>query len=269
MMSYREWMTIAKTIAPNPFVMFESELSGLKMLPDLALEIFINDYETAVTRYSNEKIVQIFLQVKHTNEMKYEKLIAAANAEYNPISNYDMTEESNDVRTPDLTSQLTLNTTAAMIDSRATTTTGNSSTNSSINQTRMTTENPKDYKETTIHSISSYDNPVLTEEFKDETEQSGTRSVSESYTGSPDTTTVTGSSTATNSGGTSTTNTGTNIQKETGTDTTTHHLMRKGNIGVTTTQQMLESEIALADKMNIFKIIEQDIAAKIFLQVWI
>ena len=56
---------------------------------------------------------------------------------------------------------------------------------------------------------------------------------------------------------------------ETGTETNIHRLTRSGNIGVTTSQQMLESELVLADKMNLFKIIEQDLASKLFLQVWL
>lgn len=265
---YREWATIAETIS-NPFSSFSTILNVLDIDSTAAMDIFTIDFETATCKYTDEYILKIFDIVYNTNRIKYEKLIAAATAEYNPIDNYNMIESSTDVRTPELTNQLILNTTAAMTDSRTTTTTGDSTTTNKLNQTKNTTETPNNYTETATHAVNPYDNPGMTEESRDTTVQSGTRTVSESYSGTPDETTVNAGSTVTNSGGTSTTNTGTNTSKETGTDTTEHELTRRGNIGVTTSQQMLEAEISLAEKMNIFKIIEQDIAEKVFLQVWI
>lgn len=268
---YRRWRTIAETIT-NPFNIYQPVLEKIGLNQDVAFDIFSIDFESAVTKYTNDTIKMIFDLVYATNRIKYEKLAATATAEYNPLDNYNMTESGTDTRTPDLTHTLTLNTTAAMTDTRETSTTGESSTNTQnkLNQTHTTTETPN-YGETTVHSVTTYDNPTLRADNQEVTTQTGTRTVEESYGGDADTTdtTVTGSSTTTNSGGTSTTNTGTNTQKDTGTDKTAHTLSRKGNIGVTTSQQMLESEMSLAAKMNIFKIIEQDIAAKVFLQVWL
>jgi len=268
---YREWAIILDTIG-NPFSIaaaWNTLLSEINLDTTAALDAFTVDYETAVSRYTDEYIIKIFELVYNTNKIKYEKLVAAATAEYNPIDNYNMVESSTDVRTPDLTNQLTLNTTTAMTDTRTTTTAGDSTTTSKLNQIKNTTETPNNYTETSTHAVNPYDNPGFTDESKDTTVQSGNRTVSESYSGNADETTVNAGSTVTNSGGTSTTNSGINTNKETGTDTTEHALTRRGNIGVTTTQQMLESEMTLAAKMNIFKIIEQDIAAKLFLQVWI
>lgn len=269
---YRCWGTIAETIT-NPFNVYQPILEKLGLNQDVAFDIFSIDFESAVTRYTNDRIHIIFDLVYATNHIKYEKLVAAATTEYNPIDNYNMTESGTDTRTPELTHTLTLNTKSDMTDTRETSTIGDSTTNTKnkLNQTHTTTETPNNYGETTVHSVTTYDNPTLRADSQDVTTQTGTRTVDESYGGDADTTdtTVTGSSTITNSGGTSTTNTGTNTQKETGTDTTEHTLSRKGNIGVTTSQQMLESEMNLAEKMNIFKIIEQDIAAKVFLQVWL
>ena len=264
---YREWATIAETIS-NPYSSFSTLLTVLDIDATAAMDIFTIDFETATCRYTDEYILKIFDIVYNTNRIKYEKLIAAATAEYNPIDNYNMIESSTDVRTPDLTTQLILNTTAAMTDTRTTTTTGDSTTTNKLNQTKSTTETPNNYTETATHAVNPYDNPGMTEESRDTTVQSGTRTVAESYSGTPDETTVNVGSTITNSGGTSTTNSGTNTNTETGTDTTEHELTRRGNIGVTTSQQMLESEMALAEKMNLFRIIEQDIASKLFIQVW-
>lgn len=266
---YREWTTITETIA-NPFSGVWTEILSALGLDDLAaLDTFTIDFESAISRYTDEYIQKLFTIIFKTNELKYKKLISAATAEYNPIDNYNMVEKSTDTRTPDLTNKLTLNTTVAMTDSRETTTKGDSTTSNKLNQTKNTTETPNNYTETATHAVNPYDNPGFTDESKDTTVQSGTRTVSESYSGNADETTINSGSTVTNSGGTSTVNSGTNTNTETGTDTTEHELTRRGNIGVTTSQQMLEAEMALAAKMNIFKIIEQDIAEKIFLQVWL
>ena len=238
-----------------------------------AFDIFTLDFESAISRYTDDYIKRIFDMVYHTNAIKYKKMVAVIQAEYNPIDNYNMQESGTDTRTPQITRELTLDTTSAMTDDRKTDTSGTSttSTTSQVNQTRTTVDTPNDYSETTLHTVNPFDNTGFSDEYQDTTTQTGSRTVQESYSGSPDTQdqTATGSSTTTNSGGTTTTQTGSNTQKETGTETMEHILTRKGNIGVTTSQQMLESELNLAEKMNIFKIIEQDIAEKVFLQVWL
>ena len=257
----------------NLFIRYEDHWKPI--LDAIGLDInyawlqFVNDYDYAVTKYDEQKFELMWDVIYQTNYLKYQKLITVATAEYAPIDNYNMIEEGQDTRTPNLTNQVTLNTTSATTDTRSTTLTGTSNTTNAINQTKTTTDAPQNFKETSTHSVNPYDNPGFTNEYKDEVTQEGTRTVQESYSGNPDTTAVTSNSTSTNSGGTSTANTGTNTSTETGTDTTTHRLTRRGNIGVTTSQQMLESELVLADKMNLFKIIEQDLASKLFLQVWL
>ncbi len=54
--------------------------------------------------------------------------------------------------------------------------------------------------------------------------------------------------------------------KETGTEQTTNELTRKGNIGVTTTQQMLEQERAIADFSTI-KVFFEDVAKLLFFDI--
>lgn len=267
----RRWCEIDDLV--NFFITYESKwkpiLDAIGIDINDAFLTFYYDYEYAVTRYDYDRIQKTWDLVYQQNYLKYQKLIAVATAEYEPIENYNMIEEGQDTRTPNLTNQVTLNTTSATTDTRSTTLHGTSNTTSAINQTKTTTDAPQNFKETSTHSVNPYDNPGFTNEYKDEVTQEGTRTVQETYTGNPDTTAVTSNSTSTNSGGTSTANTGTNTSMETGTETNIHRLTRSGNIGVTTSQQMLESELVLADKMNLFKIIEQDLASKLFLQVWL
>lgn len=256
----------------NLFVTHENKWG--EILEAIGLDInnawlqFRFDYSDALTIYDDIQLSVMWETIYDINYLKYNKLIDAANAEFEPIENYNMIEESTDTRTPNLSTALTKNTTTAMIDTRSTFVAASSSSTSAINQTKTITDNPNSYTDTTTHKVNPYDDPGLKTEYQDESVQSGSRTTTEAYSGDPDTTSNSGTSTTTNSGGTSTTNTGTDTQTQTGTDTNYHVLTRKGNIGVTTSQQMLESQIALADKMDFWKIIESDIAKKIFLQVW-
>lgn len=268
-MMIRQWHDVD---IPNVFITYRDDwnpiFEALGMNINTAWLMFSRDYDSAYTIYDDDSIYHIWQEVYQANYLKYQKFIAAANAEYEPIENYNMIEVGQDIRTPNLTNRMTLNTTAAMTDTRSTQVYSHAENASQINQTRTNTDNPNDYTTTSTHKVNPYDNPGFVNAEEDVSVQTGSRTTEESYTGEPDTSTTDGNSTTTNSGGTSTTNTGTNTSTETGTEKNDHHLTRRGNIGVTTSQQMLESELALAEKMNLFRIIEQDIASKLFLQVW-
>ena len=263
----RRWGEIDFT--KNPFFAWGTLLTSIGIGTDEALQFFTLDYYSAVTSYTDAYILVIFGQVLATAGDKYTRMIAAAKAEYNPVHNVDATESYTDTRTPQLTKQVTLNTTTALTDTRSSTLTLNTTTSSSINQTRTTTDTPNNLKSTNVHSVSPYDSTGYHEESKDESTQTGSTQQTESYTGNPDTTQNTGTNTTQNSGGTSTTNTGTNTETDTGTETVEHNSRRYGNIGVTSSQKLVNEELDLADRLNIFKVIEQDIAKKLFLQVWI
>lgn len=235
----RTWETINNLIS-NPFSVFNSELTAIGITVNDAQTYFLIDYDIAYSVYSDDYIQKIFELVHNSNIKKYQKLIAVYNANYDPVKNYDMTETSTDIRTPEL-------------ESDASSTTSSTSTVKN-NQSKTSTDTPNNYTETSIHSVNPYDNTGLRTESQNSNSITGTRTMTESYAGAADES--------------ATTNTATTTTTTTGTDTNTHTLSRSGNIGVTTSQQMLESELQLADKMNIFKIIERDIAKKLFIQVW-
>lgn len=257
----------------NLFIRYEEHWQPI--LDAIGLDIndawlqFYYDYEYAVTKYDEDKIELLWDVIYQTNQLKYQKLIAVATADYEPIENYNMVENSVDTRTPDLESKNEIDTTVSLTDTRGTSSTTVQDNTSQINQTKTTTETPEGFGMTTVHSVNPYDNPGMKEEYQDVSTQNGSNVVAESYTGEPDQANTTTNYIAKNNGGTTTRNAGYTKQKETGSDTTAHTLTRSGNIGVTTSQQMLESELVLANKMNLFKIIEQDLASKIFLQVWL
>ena len=78
----------------------------------------------------------------------------------------------------------------------------------------------------------------------------------------------TGSSTVTGSGFDSDVDTGTDTYANTGTDTERETRTRGGNIGVTSTQNMLEQEIELRNKFNYFTMIAYDIINEFSLRIY-
>lgn len=166
-------------------------------------------------------IILVWLQMHKTD---FNAIYTALDlADYNPIDNYNMTETAED------------NTTSA-----GTTT---------YNTTDTTTDNTV----TTKDSSTNYGHIINDTDNTDNTESSAVIDTDTLKTDSKSVTTDT--STTTNSGTDSTNDTIDSERdstiKKTGTDSTdntsksTHTLTRKGNIGVTTSQQMIESELQL------------------------
>lgn len=230
----------------------------------------------------------------------WQKLYATLNFEYDPISNYDMTESSEDSRqvnettedanttsveyneslTGDNTQTRDLKTTdtgtVATTDDTETSGTNDltkggsvkDDTSKTVNTTNNTTENTTNsgsdnvfgYNSTSaVPSTSTSDTGETTTNTTGENTETGsstttynttdTTTTSETVNKSVDETrnlsntdtgTITTESTDTKSGTSDTKNTGNSTK--TSTDTNTHTLTRKGNIGVTTSQQMIQSE---------------------------
>lgn len=231
---------------------FGTWLTIISLSADEAATLFLIDYDIAYTQYTKGTIYTLIQGVAAVNAKKYDKLCAAYQAQYDPISNYDRTEESTHTREPDLTRSTS--------GSLETGTTIDHDTTNTTNQTRTTTTTPTNYTTTSEHEVAPYDSSTYAKQAKDTTVESGSTATTEAYTGQPDLTHTEGSdSTETTSSATET---------ETGTDTTTIESHIYGNIGVTSSQQLVASEIELAGKMVIWKTIERDIAAAICLQVW-
>lgn len=179
--------------------------------------------------------------VYETNLKKYQKMIAVYAAEYNALEDLAENETYTDIRTPEL--------------QRATQSSGSASGTVKNNQTRTTTESPNGYQTQNIHSVNPYDGTGFRTESQDVSTETGTRSTAESWSGTADTT--------------SSTSTGSQTISDTGRETITHTASRSGNNGGHTLQELADQELTLADRMNIFKVIEKDIAKKLFIQVWL
>lgn len=226
--------------AANPFEAFSEILTAIGVQPADALEYSAIDFADLDCMYTIPEIVKIAAMVYAKNAKKYQMLLDVYNVEYNPIDNVDAHEEFTDTRTPDIT--------------RTSSSSGTSSSEVKNNQERTTTDTPNNYKTTTEISKNPYDNPGYTPETKQETTDSGSRTTTESFSGAADTSTAT--------------STGSSSSTETGTETIVHTSYRHGNIGVTSTQQLITQQIELAPKMDILSIIFADLIDAVCIQVW-
>lgn len=231
---------------------FKTWLDALDITVQDAALFFLIDYADAKCIYTDLVIPSVCKKTAAANAKKYDKLVAIYNAQYNPLENYDRVEQSTHTRTPDLTRTETRDT-STVLDAE-------SSVDTTNNQTATTTTTPTQYGTTTTRSVSPYDTTGYQAAEQTASIMSGSQSVATAYTGDPDHTATTNDATTTVTGDITTT--------EEGTDTTTIRSNVHGNIGVMSSQQMAEQEIALAQKMAIFNTIEQDLAAAVLLQVW-
>lgn len=141
----------------------------------------------------------------------WDRLWYVYNSEYNPINNYDLTEEYSGED--------------SLEHGKSTTRTDNLTSETTNNLTETETPNKTITRDKSVYGFNS-SNPSPSETEED---------------------TETGESTIDNTGTQTIENTGTQTLEDSGTDVTekSHTLTRFGNIGVTTTQQMLSSEISL------------------------
>lgn len=172
------------------------------------------------------------------------------NAEYNPINNYDMEESSSDVetlehgKTTTRTDRLKAQTTNDLTDEDTYDTTDTRTPDLTNTETPQDTHTINKSK----YGFNSTD-PVPDEVIEEENggQLTVTQTGDETYTKE-------GTMTKTRTGTQTLDNTGTQTFADGGVDTkrNTHTLLRSGNIGVTTSQQMIQSEIDLW-KWNYFK----------------
>lgn len=257
----RRWTEIEPTLSSNPLTPFKPLLDQINLSLSDALDYFTLHYESAASDYTNLAIEKVFKSVYDLNRLKYERALAAMLAEYDPLDNVNAVESFTETRTPNLS----YGTTGSQTLSNSVTRSSQTSGSVQNNQTRTTMETPNNYTNTSIDYVDPYDGTGFHTEKKNENIASGTRSTSESYSGQPDTTSSTGSGSETATGSNSTTESRT----ETGSETTTRTATRHGNIGVTASTSLIGWELDLSQRLNLFRIIERDIAEALFLGIWI
>lgn len=225
---------------------YTGNISGNKIISPLIDQILKNDNITD-NKLPENRLTQLANLIYTMYNNKWQRLWSVTQSEYNPIENYNMVENGNGTNETE----------------HGETITRTDNTTKNINSTR--TDNlthAKTGTETETPNITETNTPNLTHTVESDiygfnsTDGQPANSGTERNTGT-DTVTRTGTQQKTynvNDADTGTQgtvseerDTGTQTHAHTGTDTETneHELTRHGNIGVTTSQQMLQSEIEL------------------------
>ena len=199
------------------------------------------------------KIAMLATDISNMFKANWTKQYATLSAQYNPIQNYDMTETlSNDVktveyghtniRTDDLTHTRTDDLTHTQTDDLTITRTDD------LTHTKNGTETQTpDLTDSTDNAVYGFNSSDAVPTGQQQRTSTGTNETEYDLTDTDSgTVTTTDSGTVTNTDEGTVTNTeeGTVTDAESGTDTHRHSytLTRSGNIGVTTSQQMIEAE---------------------------
>lgn len=198
-----------------------------------------------------EEVKELITMLYKQREFKYDKLWRSETIQYNPIKNYDMTEESTDTTEYDTEDKITFGSTQERTPDLEKTTDTEYKPHV---KTQVETDN------TTTDKVTAYDTNTFANDKQNIIDSTTT------------TTPILGTNNKGDETNTTETETGKDTTKHTGADTTTHkgdttlshELTRSGNIGVTTTQQMLEQERNIADFSTI-EIFFNDIAKEISL----
>lgn len=189
------------------------------------------------------------------------KMFAAYNADYSPLENYRMTEQGTDTLSINKTrnNQFTADNTDTLTRT-GTTSTETNSTGKNVDTTTTETKNTGTQTTAgtadTTNSVAAYNVDEMTNRDKqtDQTNSTRTDDLTQSTTNGGEINTQTaGAATVTNDTTDTTTfkKTERTNGSEQGTETTEHNFTRSGNIGVTTSQQMLTSELILRARNNI------------------
>ena len=228
--------------------------SGSKIVSPL-----VNHFLDDAGKLTNNGCYSLARIIVNDYKTNWDKIYKALTVEYSPIENYDLTEESTDSRSHTSDHTGTDGTTHTGTDTTAQS--GEDSTTDG--GTIGTTNTIKDATEKTVNGIAGFNTQ---DEFSKDT--SSTKTVNQ-VVQNDEKRNLTGSTkygkTETNTLDTTDNTTYNSTIKET--DSESHSLHRHGNIGVTTSQQMIESEIVLRKK-NFFEIVFSDIDRLLTLSIY-
>ena len=216
----------------------EYPLRKLRKSFDKLAEIYEKDYDA----YVRDVVLALLIR----NTYKYETLLATEGFEYDPIENYRMVETmEDDITTIDYGKIDTLQ------HGQSQTRTPNTTETRTPNTTE--TRTPNNLTSTETDQIEGFNSGSFQDANKKTIVQTGSEGI-----------THTGTETVTETGSETVANSGSDVDTLSGRDTHTrnYELTRSGNIGVTTSQQMIEAERNVAD-FSALKVICADIALEI------
>lgn len=226
---------------------------------DVIIDEIMSEYGTCAPVMLQPKYLA--LQITSWAKRKvwsWTKLAALLEKEYNPLENYDRTEEGVDVRIPDIQRRKTYDSAerteygredTTTYDREDTTTYGRTDTvdYGGTQEDKVSAENASSYQEATMQVNGG----------RDVTTASGNDSVASG-----------GSDHREAGGADQTQHSGNDTETETGEETNSHQLRIHGNIGVTTAQEMFMAEAELAMSFDAAKIISDEFAEKFIIPVW-
>lgn len=170
----------------------------------------------------------------------FDKWLLAIYSEYNPIENYNMEESFTDTGSGSKTGT---GNTSMTIDADDNKSMSNSSNGSASFDGSIVNTQTSNASRTEEHKVSAFDSSTYSPESQNTVSDNAGATANET---NKNTTTSTNSGTATETNYHDETQTGTHSNNETTTSQNLHTGARHGNIGVTTSQQMLEQEFKVA-----------------------
>ena len=196
----------------------------------------------------------------------WDRIYAAAMAEYNPIENYNRTEVSSENGNNSRSGQSSGSETHSGTDTVEHSGTDASQT-SNTNAHTGTITDANTGSDTLTNNRAAFDSNTLVTTGTDTTQHGHT--LTKTFN---DTETDTGSASVTHGETVDTTYGHKVAQTGSNSESGTNHLTRNshisGNIGVTTSQQMLEQELLVAPKLNVYNYIIESFKNRFCLEVW-
>lgn len=202
---------------------------------DSLMTIFKLRYYNLEFVYPSSDLNNIVTNIFLSNKRKYDKMVELLlNSNYNPIYNYSMNE-----------------TLSATTDSINENTSNHSFNLNGTNTEKVTNTDDITNTSTNVNSTTTFEN----NNFNEKDKNTGTLSISKSNENSSNTTL-------------SNNETGNNNSTSEYSSNNNHKLTREGNIGVTTTQKMINDELFLHTINNIYNTIINDVSNIILLKIW-
>lgn len=237
-------------------IQYHGNLSGGKFISPLVYNLL--DENRHLTPENRHTLALVLFNMFGKN---WQKLFDTLNFEYNPIENYNMVESSFDNRSGESASNMKNNASRSL--------NGSNNSDNSVNEITSTTEEGKDISNvdgSTDAKLGLYgfnSSEAVNGTTNEETNKNSTETDRENTTN-----TTRGSSSNMNA---------TNAENETAehaehsdtahTESETHTLTRSGNVGITTSQQMVQSERELWSFnffLGVFKDIDGVLALKVY-----
>ena len=229
------------------------KLKNAILLETAELEVVYPDprfFKTAINLWSNIRMDT------------WNRIFHAAQLEYNPIENYDRfeTETSGNTR-----QHSGVDSTSESVQGSSVTDGENSRTISNTTTTSNSNQGSGSGSQTTTNEITAFDSNALVTHDRSATTGQNSSTLTQNGT-------ETQSGTDTRTDDTTVTNTesktGSFTHGEKIADSASRESHIHGNIGVTTSQQMLESEIAISEKLNVYDYIVQEFKRRFCILVY-